>query len=349
MVTGVSGGAIGEQLVKALRLAERPYRIVGADVNARSLGHQEVDIPLILPMASAPEYVDALLAACRQFDVRAVYPGSEPELVALAAARLRLQAEGVVLFANRDTVIATGLDKGATAQFLTSHGFHPPRTMVIAGADDLGNVPFLPAILKPRSGGGGSANVFIAQTESEIRLFGGYLLAVTDTCLAQEYVGCATDEYTVGVLSDLEGGFINSVAVRRNILSAFSNRLTIPNRTGNPALGDYLIVSNGVSQGEIGTFPAVTGPCERIAAALGSAGPLNLQCRLVDGEVRVFEINPRFSGTASIRALIGFNEPDLLYRLHVEGERLVPRFGYRSGYVARGLREVLLDDPGRSR
>lgn len=343
LVTGVGGGGIGEQLVKALRLAKQSYRIVGVDTTPRSLGLQEVDVPLIVPMATAPEYVDTILGACRRHEVRAVYPGSEPELVVLAAARARLSEAGLALLANSDAVIAIGLDKARTAQFLASHGFRPPRSVVISRASDLDDVPFLPAILKPNRSGGGSANVFVAQTEPELRLFGAYLLGISASCLAQEYVGLAADEYTVGVLSDLEGGFINSIAVRRNILSSFSNRAKVPNRTGNPAFGELLVVSNGISQGEIGPFPEVTGTCERIAAALGSRGPLNLQCRLVDGEARIFEINPRFSGTTSLRALVGFNEPDLLYRRHIEGDIPSTRFAYRSGYIARGLREVLID------
>ena len=343
LVTAVGGGGVGEQLVKSLRLAGRPYRIVGGDATHRSLGLQEVDLPVILPYASAPEYRETVLSVCRRFEVRAVYPGSEPELLALSGARAELASAGVILFANTPDVIATGLDKARTVRFLADHGFRAPRSMLISRASELDLVPFLPAVLKPNTAGGGSANVFVAQTEAELRTFGNYLLQSSPGFLAQEYLGSATNEFTVGVLSDLDGGFINSIAVRRNILSAFSNRSRVPNRTGNSAFGDQLVVSNGISQGEIGAFPEVTGPCEKIAEALGSRGPLNLQCRLVDGEVYVFEINPRFSGTASLRALAGFNEPDLLYRRHIEGEDLTPRFPYRSGHIARGLREVLID------
>ena len=343
LVTAVGGGSVGEQLVKALRLAPRPYRIVGGDVEPGSLGLQEVDLPVLLPLASAPEYLDTLLALCSRLGIRAVYPGSEPELVVLSAARARFAAAGVILFANSAEVIATGLDKARTAEFLASHGFRSPRSQLIGRESDLAKVTFLPVVLKPNTSGGGSANVFVAQTAEELRLFGSYLLGNFAGCLAQQYVGTAADEYTVGVLSDLDGDLIHSIAVRRNILPAFSNRSKVKNRSGNPALGDQLVVSNGITQGEIGAFPQVTGLCERIAAALGSRGPLNLQCRLVDGEVCVFEINPRFSGSASLRAMAGFNEPDLLYRRHVEGERLAPRFAYRSGRISRGLREVLAD------
>jgi len=342
LVTAVGGGGVGEQVVKALRLAGRGYLIVGGDAQPRSLGLQEVDVPVLLPHASSPAYLETLLSVCHRLGVRGVYPGSEPELLALSAARGRFATEGIALFANDPSVIATGLDKAATAGFLAAHGIASPRSMVVTKPAELERVPFLPAILKPNTGGGGSANVFVAQTPAELRLFGAYLLENAATCLVQEYLGTPADEYTVGVLTDLDGVFVNSIAVRRDILPAFSNRSRVPNRSGNPAFGDQLVVSNGISQGEIGVFPEVTGPCERIAEALDSRGPLNIQCRVVDGEVRVFEINPRFSGTTSLRALVGFNEPDLLYRRHVEGETLAPRFGYHSGHIARGVREVLL-------
>jgi len=55
---------------------------------------------------------------------------------------------------------------------------------------------------------------------------------------------------------------------------------------------------------------------------------VNVQCRLVDGEVVVFEINPRFSGTTSLRAMVGYNEPDVLFRHHVLGEPIEPHFPY---------------------
>ena len=344
LVTGVGGAGIGEQVLKSLRLAERSYRIIGADAQAHSMGLQEVDVPILLPFASAPNYLEAVLDVCKRFGVRAVYPGSEPELQVLADARWRLAEADVVLFANTDQVIETALDKAATVRFLDEHGFRSPRSVLVTSLTELDAVTFLPAILKPNSGGGGSVNTFVAQSEDELRLFGTYLLAAYEAgFLVQEYVGTAQHEYTVGVLSDLDGNFINSIAVRRDIMSVFNSRSRVRNRTGDSSFGTELVISNGVSQGEIGPFPEVTAVCEQIATALDSRGPLNIQCRLVGNDVYVFEINPRFSGTTGLRALVGFNEPDLMYRRHVEDETLTPRVPYRSGYIARGLREVLID------
>jgi carbamoyl-phosphate synthase large subunit len=60
----------------------------------------------------------------------------------------------------------------------------------------------------------------------------------------------------------------------------------------------------------------------------------------------VFEINPRFSGTTLLRALAGFNEPDLLIRKHLLGEPVRARFDHAFGTVVRGLSEVFYPAPG---
>lgn len=66
MVTGVGGGGNGEQLVKALRLARTNYRIIGADITPLSKGLFLTDERVILPPATAPEYLDALMRVCRE-------------------------------------------------------------------------------------------------------------------------------------------------------------------------------------------------------------------------------------------------------------------------------------------
>jgi carbamoyl-phosphate synthase large subunit len=50
---------------------------------------------------------------------------------------------------------------------------------------------------------------------------------------------------------------------------------------------------------------------------LGVRSTLNMQCRIHRDKVYIFEINPRFSGTTNLRALVGFNEPEYLINEHL--------------------------------
>jgi carbamoyl-phosphate synthase large subunit len=342
LVTAVGGGGHGEQILKALRLAQTPLRIIGGDMSPFSSGLQKVDRAYLLPPPSDPDYLETILELCRQEEVRVLFHGSEPELKVFSKQRTRLQQAGLFLPINPAEVIELCMDKVRTCEALTARGFHVPAFRKVRTLDDALTFEHYPAILKPSIGGGGSANVYLVQDAEEVRVLAGQLLTVYDEFIIQAYVGTPDAEYTVGVLSDLDGNLINSIAVRRYILSSLCNRIKIPNRSLKANLGRLLAVSSGVSQGEIGHFPEVTGPCEEIAKAIGARGPLNIQCRLVDGKVYVLEINPRFSGTTSLRALVGFNEPDILIRKHVLGEEIAPRFAYREGVVMRGLEETFI-------
>jgi carbamoyl-phosphate synthase large subunit len=224
--------------------------------------------------------------------------------------------------------------------FLKDNGFYFPATQTIRSRDDLDLVDTFPVVLKPSVGGGGSANCFIAQDADELRLFGIWMLNIYSEFIVQQYVGSADCEYTVGVLCDMDGGLINSIAVKKNILSALSNRLKIRSRYS----GELLALSNGITQGEIGRFPEISAQCEKIALRLGTRSAINIQLRFVDGKAYVFEINPRYSGTSSFRAMVGYNEPDILIRKHLLGETIQPHFPYREGTILRGLDEYFIEN-----
>ncbi|HUU28067.1 MAG TPA: ATP-grasp domain-containing protein [archaeon] len=342
-VTGVGGSGLGEQILKALRMAETGYTVIGADMSPYSIGLLKVDHAYILPPAADPEYIDTVLRICKKHGVSALFHGSDSELKVMSQNRQLLESQGLFLPINPSAVLELCLDKGKTFEFLCQNGFLCPRFRQVLSIADLSDFNIFPAVLKPSRGSSGSTNTFIAQTREELLCFGRYLLSIYPEFIVQEYIGTPDCEYTAGVLLSMDGELINSIAVKRNILSGLSNRLKIPNRTENSELGPYLALSSGISQGEIGSFPEVTRPCEQIALAVGARGPLNIQCRLVDGKVYVLEINPRFSGTTSLRAMVGFNEPDVLIRRHVLKEHIEPHFPYKTGMILRGLSEALID------
>lgn len=344
MITGLGGGGNGEQLLKALKMSELPYKFVGGDMSPFSKGLMEVDYPYILPPATDPDYIDTLLYLCKKHDVQALFHGSEPELKMISKYRQRFTDKGIFLPINPQTVIDLCMDKDRTMEWLKQNGFSYPATYKIKSIEDLNKIDIIPAVLKPSVGGGGSSNLFLAQTEEELRYFGEYLLTIYSEFIIQEYIGTPDSEYTVGVLCDMEGVLVNSIAVKRYILSGLSGKIKVANKSSKAELGNILAISSGVSQGQIGRFPEVTKLCEEIALKLGSTGAINIQCRYVNGKAYVFEINPRFSGTTSLRAMVGYNEPDVLIRKYILNENIPARFAYASGYIVRGLSETFIPE-----
>jgi len=342
MLTGIGGGGHGEQILKALRLGKLRYWIVGTDATAACANRDQVDEFLTVPPARDPFYLGKIVAIARSRACIAIFHGSEPEMMVLSKARDELAGEGLYVPVNPPSVLGLCQDKARTLAHLQQHGFTCPAYREVSSVDGLRGLDKFPLIVKPSVGAGGSANVFIAQTPEELQFFATYLLQLYERFIVQEYVGSASQEYTVGILFGRDGALLNSIAIKRIINNALTIRTRVPNRTGRADLGDALIVSTGISQGEVGHWPEIRAQCEAMAASLSPQAPVNIQCRFVDGKVLPFEINPRFSGTTSLRALAGYNEPDVLIRRDVLGETIDPHFEYQGMTILRGLVEMVV-------
>ncbi len=340
LITGVGGGGHGRQVLKALKMAKTNYYIVGVDMSPVSIGLFDVDEAYTVPSASDERYISTILKLCLDKEIKVIVHGSEPELKAISNNRNKFKEAGIFVPVNSQEVIKLCMNKWETMEFLCDKGFSIPRTRLIEGEfePELFDMD-LPIVIKPSEGSGGSNNVFVAQEADELRFYCEHLLRQGKKVIAQEYIGTPEDEFTVGILSLENGDIVNSIAVQRSILSGLSNRIKVINRT-HKRFSSVLVISSGVSQGRIGKYPEITSICEKIAEGIGSKGPLNIQCRFVGGKVYPFEINPRFSGTTSLRAMVGFNEPDILIRHYVLGESVNYNFEFEEGgYIVRGLEE----------
>lgn len=346
LITAIGGGGYGGQILKALRLAPAGrYTIVGADASSTCPQFSLVDYASQLPRADSHDYFDVLFQLCDRYDVRAVFPGCEAELTRMSDARHLFEERGILLAVSSKDFIDTCLDKERTNARLIELGYAPPRYLKVTDRKVLEAIDWFPVVVKPSLGGGGSANCFIAQNQKELMALCDYLgfENIAGSFLVQEYVGTPEEEYTVGILHDLDGNYINSIAIRRVMSGQLNIRSSVANRTGRSELGPKLVISSGVSQGYIGRFPEVTAQCREIAQAMGALGAVNIQCRLVEGAVRVFEINPRFSGTTSLRAMMGYNEPDALVCKHLLHLPVDQDFAYDEGLIMRGLCEYKVD------
>jgi carbamoyl-phosphate synthase large subunit len=331
-------------LIKSFRLSESvKYTIIGTDITKISKGMMEVDIPEVVPAASHSDYIPKLLELCIRYNVKALFPGSEPELKVISLFRDQFLKRNIFLPINSEEVLNICFDKFKTADFLNQNNFSCPLSVRVTSENDLKAIDFYPAVLKPSVGGSGSANIMLAQSQQELLVFGRYLLNSFSEFIVQEYIGTPDHEYTVGVLSSMEGELINSIALRRTISSGLGCKIKVKNRTGRSELGENLIISSGISQGEIGKFSFITKVCEKIALSIGAKSAINIQCRYYNNRVYVFEINPRFSGTTSLRAMMGYNEPDILIRKYLLNEKISNHFLFKEGTIMRGLNEVIIN------
>jgi carbamoyl-phosphate synthase large subunit len=342
LVTGIGGGGIGEQILKALKMSELELMIFGSDITEITKNFSEVNNFQVFESAGSNNYIPKLIEYCITNKINVIFPGSEPELIQISKNRHLFEKEKIFLPINPDHVIDICFDKNRTNIFLKQHNFPYPKSFLINKICDIERIDIFPVILKPNVGGSGSTNIMIAQNINELNVFSKYLLNIYSSFLVQEYIGTPESEYTVGVLFDMKGNLINSIALNRIITTGLGSKINIKNKTGSTDLGERLVVSSGISQGTIDKFPFITEVCVDIGKKLGAHSAINIQCRYFNNKVYVFEINPRYSGTTSLRAMVGYNEPEILLKMNFLNKKIQQNFQYRSATILRGLNETII-------
>jgi carbamoyl-phosphate synthase large subunit len=272
----------------------------------------------ILPDAKDKDYLEKINILCRDVDADFIIPGSENELSVLCRNKSKIEQNGCILLANPPDVVEIGEDKIETDRFLCNNGIGSPKTFPGIDfhiADSIG----WPLIVKPRRGHG-SQNVFIVRSREHLAVIAKQFSLLKEDPIMQEYIGDASVEYTASALTNMSGEIIGSIATKRALMGGATQMV------------------------EVQKYPEICEAAEKTAKAIGARGPINIQCRLHKEKVIIFEINPRFSGSAPFRAMAGFNEPDLLIRSIIEGHT-IKDFKIKYGQIGiRGFTEVLFEE-----
>ena len=325
LISGVGGGSLGRELIKAFKMTNHDYKIVATDISKNSIGLLETDYRYLVPKANSPNYIENILKICEKEKIKVVIAGSEPEIETIAQNHKIFSEKGIEILSNSWNVINKCVDKFEIINFLNSKGIKCPITKLFESENDLTHFTSYPIIIKPRFGSG-SRNVFIAYDKEDALQFAKYLQKYGQEAILQEHVGNYEEEFTIGVLFADNGNLCTSIAMKRILEGGISTRqISI-----NPINHKKYVISSGVSQGYFDDFKEIRKKGEKIAEILGSNGPINIQCRKTEFGIIPFEINPRFSGTVALRSLVGHNEPEMLlrYRLFNEiPEKSVPKFG----------------------
>lgn len=308
LLTGV-GGIVGQGILKCL--SGTPYRTVGADASELAVGLYASDRGYVIHPVRHPLYIEQLMAICLQERARYVFPGLDMELPVLAGAAGRFRRKGIIPIISSAEVIDLGDDKLATAGFLKSHDLPAPRTLDLA-VDPPSDLP-LPLVLKPRRGGSRSQGVHIVRSPKEL----AYRLDTIEarTYVAQEYL--EGDEYSAGSIT-FDGRCRGVMIMRRTLRDGDTHKA--------------FVVRDSMLESFI----------HRVAELLQPFGPCNFQFRVRGGIPYIFEINPRVSGGACLRALAGFNEPLMTLDFLEHGKR--PTYQIRPLAVLRYWKEFVVDE-----
>ena len=283
-------------LVHAFRqaLARRGAgRVIVTDVNPLSpavcLGERAYHVPL----STDPSYLDEVLAISIGEQVGVLIPTIDDELTLFAAARARFAAAGVCVMISPPGTTAVCDDKLATCRELRRLGIAAAESFL---PGELPPSPAFPLFIKPRSGRG-SVGAFPVRNARELDFFLDY---VPDP-VVQEFLD--GPEFTIDVLCDLAGAPLSIVPRERVVIRA------------------------GVTdRGRTTKDERLMQLARDTVRALPFAGPLNIQCRIVDNRPVIFEINPRFSGGIPLTIEAGADFAGMMLQM-AAGRRVAPAIG----------------------
>jgi len=313
LITAVGGRSVGSGILHALTRSSlevsKRWNVIAADADSFAWGLYKVHQRTLLPLAKSPDYIVSIQNVIKKYNLHAIIPGSEAESNILSQNK---QLFNIPIITNSHQLMPLMMDKFATMDKLKALGLPTIATYCIEewkkALDEFG----FPLIIKPSMGTGGSKGVSLCTTLAELKTILNNIPANSGYCI-QPLIGTDENEYTVGVLSDKNGKLLDSIVMKRKLLGL---SLLDSKKVGDKRFS----ISTGYSQGYFIKHKPIQDFCEKLSCSLKSTGPLNIQLRIHNGEIYVFEIHPRFSGTTTMRADVGFNEPDILLRNHLFNE-----------------------------
>jgi carbamoyl-phosphate synthase large subunit len=267
--------------------------VMVTDINPLSPAVYAADRAFRVPLASDPGYIESIREICAAMGVGLVVPTIDDELTPFAVAAASFAEAGITVAVSPVETTRICNDKHLTCATLREKGIAAAASFL---PGDVPAAPRFPLFIKPRFGRG-SVHAYPIRNARELAFFLDY---VPDP-VVEEYLD--GPEFTIDVLCDFGGRPLSIVPRER------------------------LVIRSGVTdRGRTTKDPALMALAEACAAALRFAGPVNIQCRVVNGTPVVFEINPRFSGGIPLTIEAGADFPMLLTQL-ARGARVPPQLG----------------------
>jgi carbamoyl-phosphate synthase large subunit len=283
MITGV-GALIGQGIIKSLRKENLGFRLVGIDANPYSVGFQWTDISHTVVRTTEPSWLTSIIDICNKEKVVLIVPSIEQDIKALLQHKKELSDNTEALpLLNSPDALRVGFDKWELHRFAKQHDIRMPMTWH-AGDTNISLIPdtAYPLLLKPRSGTA-SKGIYRIENKNDMECL--VRVIEINEYIIQQHIGSEDEEYTVGIFGFHDGTLSESFALKRKL------------KFGTTFEAETIY------------DPKLSETSTHIAIKLNIVGPTNLQFRKAGDDYFLFEVNPRFSSSSSIRSAFGFNEP----------------------------------------
>src|SRR5438132_2373280 len=133
LLTG-AGGSASANVLDALRLSGRGYRVIGADASPVNLHLSHADARAVIPRPSDAGFADALNALIADHRVDMLHPQPDPDVLAIGVLRHSL---GARTYLPEQDALQLVADKSEFAAALTRAGVAVPESVDFDSVDDV--------------------------------------------------------------------------------------------------------------------------------------------------------------------------------------------------------------------
>lgn len=272
LVTGANGD-IALAIGRVLNTINQQFIVYGADLGEKWPGSIVFSEIFVLPRADEAEYITALIKLFESEGFDLIIPATEPELTCLMENHCLVKH--LPLLMNSPEILKVCLNKQLTSDWLEQLGVSVPTTKPLSEAREKD----LPVFVKPRSGSGsrGLSSVFQKGHLAMLQQSGD-----VSEYVVQELLEPNEGEYTCALFKAY--GELRTLIMRRWLVGGMT--------------GKMVICSNSEIEEQLA----------KVARGLPEVAVINVQLRVVNNKVKIFEINPRLSSTVMMRHKVGFSD-----------------------------------------
>lgn len=292
-----SSGQASLSTIKCLRLANIPnpkYRIITSDIDPLLIGIYVGDKGYLIEK-EINKWIDDINKIVRKENVDLIIVAHDIPLEILSKRKKEIHTQ---ILLPPENVLKLARDKFLLSQWLRENGFPCPKTWR-PELDILKNLKF-PVITKPRNGFG-SKFVFKCSNYNQLVSMIEYSRENGYENIVQELLG-GTE--LSGMATIAKDGKILSITCAESVKRFGMSYKTI-HGSENDDLDFKLLVA-------------------KLVGKLGAVGPLSIQAFRSNGEIKIFELNARFTGAQIVRAMGGVNSPEILVDNWLDGVKSYP-------------------------
>jgi carbamoyl-phosphate synthase large subunit len=276
-------------------------RIVAGDGDPLAPAFEQADDHVLLPPITSPEYLDAVLDACRTHEVKLLMSLHDYDIATISNGALAgLSESGVIAAIPPKPTITIVEDKLATARTLNQSGLLSPFTLTADAYLERSQDTDFPTgssrIVKHRFGSGSSGVFLVADVHLEPAILmsslsapdrRGLASASPDNSFVIVQEAITGQEFGLDVVCDFSGRYVGVLA-----------RKKLRMRAGET---DRAVSVDSAPFSDL---------AERLAASMQLCGSTDVDVIVTqDGKQYIIDINPRFGGGYPFVHLAGANVP----------------------------------------